>query len=87
MAEPNEKHENFINKYTYYLTDLHSSQKSKGVKYYALARTYQVTFSTYTVLPHRKDYITQSGMRTPDGELISDQINMVIIELSKLEET
>jgi predicted transposase/invertase (TIGR01784 family) len=26
-------------------------------------------------------------MRTPDGELISDQINFVIIELSKLEDT
>jgi predicted transposase/invertase (TIGR01784 family) len=50
--------ENFISKYIYYLTDLHSSQKSKGVKYYDLARTYQVTFSTYTVFPNRRDYIT-----------------------------
>jgi predicted transposase/invertase (TIGR01784 family) len=78
--------ENFLSKYIYYLTDLHSSQKSKGVKYYKLARTYQVTFSTYTIFPERKDYITSSSMRTPEGELISDRINMVIIELSKLGE-
>jgi len=78
--------ENFIGKYIYYLTDLHSSQKSKGVKYYDLARTYQVTFSTYTIFPNRAGYITVSNMRTQEGELISDRINMVIIELSKLGE-
>ena len=87
MEEPSDYgNENFISKYIYYLTDLHSSQKSKGVEYYNLARTYQVTFSTYTIFPGRKDYITPSNMRTPEGELISDGINMIIIELSKLEE-
>jgi len=37
------------------------------------------------VFSHHKSYITQCSLRTPDGELISNQINMVIIELSKLE--
>jgi predicted transposase/invertase (TIGR01784 family) len=78
------RHDSFLNKSIYYLTDLHSSQKSKGLKYMDLARTYQVTFCTYTVFPRRKDYVTVSGLRTPDGELISDQINMVVVELSKL---
>jgi predicted transposase/invertase (TIGR01784 family) len=55
LSEPAEGHINFINKYIYDLTDLHSSQKSKGVRYIDLARTYQVTFSTYTIFPHRRD--------------------------------
>jgi predicted transposase/invertase (TIGR01784 family) len=38
------------------------------------------------VFPHRRDYITKIGLRTEDGELISDQINMIVIELSKLGE-
>ena len=75
---------NFINKYIYYITDLHSSQKSKGVKYHDLARTYQVTFVMYTVFPEHESYISHGAIRRPDGEMISDQLNMVIIELSKL---
>ena len=39
--------DNFINKYIYYLTDLHSSQKSKSVKYKNLIKTYQATFVYY----------------------------------------
>ena len=33
------EHQNFINKYTYYLTDLHSSQKSKDIIYRDLVKT------------------------------------------------
>ena len=75
---------NFINKYVYYLTDLHSSQKSKGIRYRDLVRTYQATFCTHTVFPHRNDFVHRFALRSQDGELLSDQINMVIIELSKL---
>lgn len=85
LEEIGDTHEGFLNKYIYYLTDLHSSQKSKGVKYIDLARTYQIVFSMYTVFPNITDYITESGIRTKDGRLISDQINMVLVELSKLE--
>ena len=77
-------HKNFINKYIYYLTDLHSSQKSKGVKYYELVRTYQVTFSEYTIFPDRADFVNRFSMRRETGEQLNDQITMVIIELSKL---
>jgi len=74
----------FINKYIYYLTDLHSSQKSKGVKYKDLVRTYQVTFSVHPVFPSSNDFIHRFSLRKQTGEQLSDQINMVIIELSKL---
>jgi predicted transposase/invertase (TIGR01784 family) len=86
MEEPGETgNENFISKYIYYLTDLHSSQQSKGIKYHELARTYQVTFSMYTVFAHRKNYITRSSMRAEDGEQVSDLINMIVVELNKME--
>ena len=79
-------HTNFLNKYIYYLTDLHSSQQSKGKKYHELARTYQITFCNYTIYPHRVDYITRASMRTSEGEQITDQINFILVELSKLNE-
>jgi len=79
-------HTSFINKCIYYLTDLHSSQKSKGVKYRELARTYQITFCNYTIYPQRADYITRASMRTPEGEQLTDQINFILVELSKLDE-
>ena len=77
---------NFINKYVYYLTDLHSSQKSKGVKYRDLVRTYQATFCMHTVFPRRKGFVSRFSLRSAGGEELSDQVNMVIIELSKLNE-
>jgi len=80
------KRTNFINKYVYYLTDLHSSQASKGKAYHQLVRTYQATFSLHTVFHARKDFVHRFSLRTNDGEQLSDQINMVIIELSKLNE-
>ncbi|MCL2209324.1 MAG: Rpn family recombination-promoting nuclease/putative transposase [Treponema sp.] len=84
IEEAGREYSNFINKYIYYLTDLHSSQKSKGVKYSKLVRTYQVTFCTNTVFPAQVDYVSRFSLRTRDGRQLSDQINMVIIELSKL---
>lgn len=84
IEEPDGRHQNFNNKYIYYLTDLHASQKSKGVKYYDLVRTYQITFCNYTIYPNWKDFITRASLRRANGEEISDQINFIIIELSKL---
>jgi len=75
---------NFLNKYTYYLTDLHSSQKSKSVKYKDLKRTYQITFSLHTVFPDHSGFVHRYSLRNADGEQLTDQINMVIVELSKL---
>jgi len=77
---------NFINKYTYYASDYHSSQKSVGVTYKNLVRTYQITFSMHTVFPNRHDFASWFSLRTQDGEQFSDQINLIIVELSKLNE-
>ena len=77
-------HKNFKNKYIYYGTDLHSSQPSKGKKYDELVRTYQVTFCCYTVLPERPRFVNRATLRFEDGVQFSDQINIVIVEMSKL---
>ena len=86
IEEPDDMHTNFLNKYIYYLTDLHSSQSSKGKRYNELARTYQITFCNYTIFPKQENYITRASMRTEDGRQITDQINFILIELSKLGE-
>jgi len=86
IQELGDAHTGFINKYIYYLTDLHSSQPSKGKKYHELSRTYQITFCNYTIYPNRQDYITRAAMRTAGGLQITDQINFILVELSKLHE-
>jgi len=75
---------NFINRYVYYLSDLHSSQKSKGAEYHELVRTYQATFCMYDVLPDWPDFVNRFTLRSANGKQLSDQLNMVIIELDKL---
>ena len=84
IEEITEGHKSFLNKSIYYMTDLHSSQKSKGVKYYDFVRTYQVTFCEYTIFPQWPDFVSRFSMCRPNGEQVSDQINMVVIEMSKL---
>jgi predicted transposase/invertase (TIGR01784 family) len=74
----------FINKSIYYLTDLHSSQKSTAMKYKDLVRTYQVTFCAYPIFKQWPDFVSRFSLRRPTGEQLSDQINMVIIEMSKI---
>ena len=79
-------HISLRNKCIYYLTDLHSSQTSKGVRYADMVRTYQATFCTYTIFPKYKGFITRASLRRDTGEEISDQINFIFVELSKLKE-
>jgi len=86
IEEVDDAHTNFFNKYVYYLTDLHSSQKSKGVKYYDFVRTYQITFCDYSIYPHHPEFITRASLRRPDGKEISSQINFILVELSKLKD-
>lgn len=87
--ESDSKHQNLKGKSIYYLCDLHSSQPSKGVRRYdKLARTYQVTFCSYTVFHDREEYVNSFSMRhDEDNELLSDAIHVVYVELSKLQET
>lgn len=89
QEEDDGKYQNLKGKSIYYLCDLHSSQSSKGVRRYdRLARTYQVTFCSYTVFPERSGYVNSFSMRhDEDNEQLSDAIHVVYVELSKLQET
>mgnify|MGYP001057320010 CR=1 FL=1 len=82
------QHQNLKGKSVYYLCDLHSSQPSKGLQRYdKLARTYQVTFCSYTVFPERESYVNSFSMRhDEDNALLSDALHVVYVELSKLKE-
>lgn len=82
------QHQNLKGKSVYYLCDLHSSQPSKGLQRYdKLARTYQVTFCSYTVFPERGSYVNSFSMRhDEDNALLSDALHVVYVELSKLKE-
>jgi predicted transposase/invertase (TIGR01784 family) len=82
--DTSDNHDGFINKSIYYLTDLHSSQESIGVDYHKLVRTYQVTFCAYTIFKQWPDFVNRFTLRRTTGEQLSDQINMVVIEMSKL---
>ena len=82
------QHRNLKGKSVYYLCDLHSSQPAKGIRrYYTLARTYQVTFCSYTVFPERKSYLNSFSLRhDEDSEQLCNAIQVVYVELSKLQE-
>jgi predicted transposase/invertase (TIGR01784 family) len=82
------EHKNLKGKGVYYLCDLHSMQRSKGeMRYDRLARTYQVTFCSYTVFPDCEDYVNSFSLRhDKDGWPLSDAIHAVYVELSKLEQ-
>ena len=81
-------HRNFKARIIYFLCDLHSSQPSRGQpRYDRLARTWHVTFCSYTVFPHRDGYMNTFSMRSDeDNELLHDAVRTVIVELSKLGE-
>lgn len=79
---------NLKGKSLYYLTDLHSSQPAKGLRRYdRLAKSYQITFCSYTIFPEQRNYINSFSMRHDiTGELLLDAIHITFIELSKLDE-
>ena len=85
--KPGGDHGNLKARSIYNLCDLHSSQKSKGKVYGELFRTYQVMFCGYTVFPDRKDFINPFSMRhDKDNGLLHDAIQVLFVELSKLNE-
>ena len=81
------QHRNLKGKSLYYLTDLHSSQPAKGLRRYdRLAKSYQITFCSYTIFPEQKNYVNSFSMRHDiTGELLLDAIHISFIELSKLD--
>ncbi|GHV17651.1 hypothetical protein FACS18949_12960 [Clostridia bacterium] len=79
------KHELIRNRSVLYLCDLHSSQPARGLPYSDLVRSYQLTFCGYTVFGTRNDYINRFTLRNNDGDELTDAINVVFVELSKLD--
>jgi len=67
INESGGKRANFLNKYTYYMTDLHSSQKSKGKEYSELVRTYQVTFCSHSVFNEQIERCAKETRRKTDS--------------------
>ena len=82
------QYRNIKGKSVYYLTDLHSSQPAKGQQRYdRLARSYQITFCSYTIFPDTPEYANSFSLRhDTTGELLTDAISLTFVELSKLEE-
>ena len=82
------QYKNLKGKSVYYLTDLHSSQPSKGLQRYdRLARTYQITFCSYTVFADQPEYVNSFSLRyDTTGELLCDVIQVIFVELSKLKD-
>jgi predicted transposase/invertase (TIGR01784 family) len=86
--ESDKEHKNLKGKSVYYLCDLHSSQPARGLRRYdKLPRTYQVTFCSYTVFPKRKTFVNPFSLRhDEDGELLTNAVCAIFVELSKLKE-
>ena len=80
------EHANFKGKSVYYLADLHASQPVKGVgRYDKLARSYQITISSYTVFGDKEEYLSTIALcDKATGELYSDVLQIIVLELSKL---
>ena len=76
-------HINLKRKSLFYLCDLYSSQSIKGKSYSDLARTWQVTFCAYNIFPGDRKYFRAATMRDEDGDILTDDITMVFVELPK----
>jgi len=82
------QYQNLKGKSVYYATDLHASQPAKGqMRYDRLARTYQITFCTYTIFPENPAYVNSFSLRNDKtGEQLTDALHITFVELSKLGE-
>jgi predicted transposase/invertase (TIGR01784 family) len=81
---PDSEHTNLKNKSAYYGCDLFSSQSMKGKAYSDIAKTYQITFVAYIVLPKLADYKNEFKLRTVEGDILTEELAIIFIELSKL---
>lgn len=72
------------NKSAYYATDLFSSQSLKGKKYDDMAKTYQITFTAYTVFKNTDKFVHEFKLKDDDNEILTEELIIIFIELSKL---
>lgn len=77
-------HKNVKNKSAYYGCHLLSSQSIKGKSYADLVKTYQITFIAYTIFPNISDYRSDFMLRTANGDILTEELAFIFIELSKL---
>ena len=79
-----QRHLNLKGKSVYYLCDLHSSQSAR---YDRLARSYQVTFCSYTVFPQRPGYCNSFSLRhDEDNGLLCDAIHIIFCRTEQASE-
>jgi len=83
----NNKMKAFFDRITYYACDLYLSQGIKGKSYEKLSKAYQITFADFTVFKDREQFINHFKFKNEDGDTLTDDVNIIIIELSKLDKT
>lgn len=77
-------HSIIIGRAVFGMCDLYASQQGSGLTYGTLLRAYQTTFLGYTIFPNRKHYERRLLLRDEDGEKLNDDIGIIFIELSKI---
>ncbi|MDR2174981.1 MAG: Rpn family recombination-promoting nuclease/putative transposase [Synergistaceae bacterium] len=77
-------HRNIKSRAIYNACDLHSGQKSVGVSYGRLARTYQITFCGYTIFENEENCFNRFSFRNAEGRELLNAVNIMFVELSKL---
>ena len=80
------EYRNLKNRKVYYGSRLFSGQNAKGNRYDQLVRSYQITFCDFVVYAKDKRYIRNFLPRDEEGEILSDILSFVLIELPKMRE-
>ncbi|MDR1754091.1 MAG: Rpn family recombination-promoting nuclease/putative transposase [Eubacterium sp.] len=68
----------------YYLCDLHAKQEGRGRRYDKFLRSYQINFCGFTIFDDNSSFINYFNLRNEDGVVLTDAVNIIFIELSKL---
>jgi len=73
------------NRLTYYTSQLYAGQAIKGNPYTELKEVYVILISNETLFPKRKRHFSKICYRFEDGEDFCTKENIMILELSKLD--
>jgi predicted transposase/invertase (TIGR01784 family) len=66
--------------------DLYANQPGRGTAYGDFEQSFQITFCGYTVFPERPDFISRYSFRDENGIELANNIGIIFIELTKLDE-
>jgi predicted transposase/invertase (TIGR01784 family) len=64
----------------------HASQKSKGVDYKDLVQTFVIFFCGFTLFTDRAELINWFKLRNEEGEVLTDDLNIIFVNMLKSEE-